>query len=253
MHRVHFLSQFAHISASDGIKNCLRKVKVKTSFWNVSQDCREIWCFWIQIRNLRKKLRLYRSFYDHCWYLWATRPRILILVEILFLLLANSTNGSGINRPQIGIRRGHVRLSLQMFLATFLSYYPTVCSVAQHALFQMYICCLRLFSRSAACVTKRYEFSHDGKFRLSGFPFHILVNAAGSEKETIPLNRCRKLAAVICLVRQDERYFVLHAKYTRSFSIIHNYCLSTISIFEFSQLLPPHPWRQMSARKRLPK
>ena len=30
----------------------------------------------------------------------------MILVEILLLLFANSTNGSGINRPQIRIRRG---------------------------------------------------------------------------------------------------------------------------------------------------
>ena len=106
MRRFHFWSQFAHISPSDGIKNCLRKAKVKTSFWNVSRDCREIWCFWAQIRNLRTKLRLYVSFYDHWWFLWVTRPRILILVEILLLLFANSTNGSGINRPQIRIRRG---------------------------------------------------------------------------------------------------------------------------------------------------
>ena len=33
-------------------------------------------------------------------------PRILILVGILLLIFANSTNGSGINRSQIRIRRG---------------------------------------------------------------------------------------------------------------------------------------------------
>ena len=65
MHRFHFWSQFAHISPSDGIKNCLRKAKVKTSFWSVSRGCREIWCFWAQIRNLCTKLRLYVSLYDH--------------------------------------------------------------------------------------------------------------------------------------------------------------------------------------------
>ena len=106
MRRFHFWSRFAHIFPSDGIKNCLRKAKIKTSFWNVSRDCIEIWCFWARIRNLRTKLRLCGSFYDHWWFLWVTRHRILILVEILFLLFANSTTGSGINRPRIRIRRG---------------------------------------------------------------------------------------------------------------------------------------------------
>ena len=62
MRRSHFWSQFAHISSSDGIQNCLRKAKVKNSFCNVSRYCIKIWCFWVQIRNLRAKLRLYGSF-----------------------------------------------------------------------------------------------------------------------------------------------------------------------------------------------
>ena len=70
MRRSHFWSQLAHTAPSDGIKNCLREAKVKTSFWNVSRGCIEIWCFWAQIRNLRTKLRLYGSFYDQYWFLW---------------------------------------------------------------------------------------------------------------------------------------------------------------------------------------
>ena len=84
MRRFHFWSQFAHIFPSDSIKNCLRKAKIKTSFWNVSRDCIEIWCFWAQIRNLRTKLRLYGSFYDHWWFLWVTRHRILIWSKSCF-------------------------------------------------------------------------------------------------------------------------------------------------------------------------
>ena len=74
MRRFYFRSQFAHIFLSDGIKNCLRKAKVKTSFWKASRDCREISRFWAEIRNLRTKLRLYVSFYDHWLFLWVTRP-----------------------------------------------------------------------------------------------------------------------------------------------------------------------------------
>ena len=112
MRRFHFWSQFAHIFPSDGIKNCLRKAKIKTSFWNVSRDCIEIWCFWAQIRNLRTKLRLSWSFWGQCRFLWRAGHQILILAKIMFLLFANSCIGSGPNRPRIRIRRGRKYLRL---------------------------------------------------------------------------------------------------------------------------------------------
>ena len=76
-----FWSQFAHISPSAGIKNCLLKAEVNTSFWNLCPDCIKIWHFCAQIQNIRTTLRLYEIVYVYCWFLWVTTCRILILVK----------------------------------------------------------------------------------------------------------------------------------------------------------------------------
>ena len=106
MCRFHIWNQFLHISLSDGEKNCPRSAKIRACFWNLSRDCDNLRFFWKQIRNLRKKLHLYRDFWrDDVFLVW-DMLKSLILVKILLLLFTNSRIGSGPNRPRIRIRHG---------------------------------------------------------------------------------------------------------------------------------------------------
>ena len=86
----HFWSYFSSIGLSDGEKKLPVSPKVKILNLSVTQDCVELRFFWQQIRNLRKKLRLWRRSWDkNVFSVGFTHPN-LVLAEILFLLLVNS-------------------------------------------------------------------------------------------------------------------------------------------------------------------
>ena len=149
MCRFHFWSQ---IGLLDGTQNCLRKAKMKTRCRKLSQDCGELWCFWLQILHLREKLRLLGSFWYHYQLLWRVRKQIMFLAKILFLFFANSWIGSGPNRRRILIR--HSRKYPRMIGILFFVYLKYTMS-ATPKLEDFY---LNILSRYGAPRRHNYDF-----------------------------------------------------------------------------------------------
>ena len=166
MCRFHIWNQFLHISLSDGEKNCPRSAKIRACFWNLSRDCDNLRFFWKQIRNLRKKLHLYRDFWrDDVFLVW-DMLKSLILVKILFLLFTNSRIGSGPNRPRIRIRHGRKYpplFGILFFFLIFEMHYVrhSLCvgfrqQTSQHSVGQQWRLC-RMVWELACCSTSVFD------------------------------------------------------------------------------------------------
>ena len=122
MRRFHFWNNFDHISPSDGAKKLPVRAKLKMTFLRLSPDCRYLRFFWLQIRNPRKKLHIYRNFQHDSIILVEVILPSLFLSKNRLLLFAEAGNCSGTNRNQIRKIQGRKYILSKGILLFFLKF-----------------------------------------------------------------------------------------------------------------------------------